>query len=56
MSQSEDEIKFKNSDLKVFIATVPAGGCFVSDEALNEISRETVIQIKKMIIIVFGNH
>ena len=33
--------------MKVFVAIIPAGGCFVSDEALNEIlSRKTIIQIK----------
>ena len=47
MSQSEEEVKFKNFDLKFFVAIIPAGGCFVSDETLNEIlSRKQVYKLK----------
>ena len=47
MSQSEEEVKFKNVALKLFVTIILAGGCFVRDETLNEIlSRKTVIHIK----------
>ena len=57
MSQSEEEVKFKNVDLKFFVAIIPASGCFASDEALHEIlSRKTVIQIKNNDNNCFGIH
>ena len=49
MSPREEEANFKNVEIKFFYAVIPAVGCFVSDETLNEIlSRKAIILIKAM--------
>ena len=47
MSQREEERTLLNNEIRSSVATILAGGWFVSDETLNEIlSRKTIIQIR----------
>ena len=47
LSQSEDELKFKDFNVRFFIALDLSGGCFVKDKSLDEVlSKKTVIQIR----------
>jgi len=47
LAQSGVEMKFKNFEIRFYIAIIPSGGSFVDDETLKDIlARKTVIQIK----------
>ena len=47
LAQSGVEMKFKNFEIRFYIAIIPSGGCFVEDEKIKDVlARKTVIQIK----------